>query len=460
MKKYIAVLAMSLIVFSQVSCTSSDSGSDEEVAESDATSTEAVDSELEAIDDGEIAATDETNENFVDTQPAEEALGEAPEQSEIAAEPTPEPAPEPTLEASTDAVTTTEEDLLVEETAAMTPETQVPVESPIVADTSSEVDIASTNTIVEPTPAAIVIEEPPAPKPVMASYRKIERVPFKTAGVLLNSVYIARKGDTFTGISKMVYQSPSKANDLRKWNPTISKVTVGDKIYYNSPNRPTDESVVLTYFEDTGVNAENYIAQDGETVRGVASKVLGSSLGWKELYATNDFEEKNYDKLPAGTVVKYWKKPEPSVQPPVTMPELASNSGMSGSAAVPETLPTEMPSVAMQEPMAPPMDMPPPPPVDMPPPPPADFAQAPPPPVDMPPPPPMESIPPAAPVASVSEVPMDTASSGVLGLGEDVELALGAGLILAAGVAGLLIARRRRANREMTSAFSDTQVGV
>lgn len=340
-------------------------------------------------------------------------------------------------------------------------------EPPLVEETLPADTLGDAGTVAEAAPPVIENPEPPQessasaetsmaeapkaePKPVV-SYRKVEQTPWKEGGKNLNTVYVARDGDSWGSVSQMIYGT-EKATDLKKMNPAIKgrKLKVGDKVYYNSPHRPDDETKVLTYYEDSGVAPEVYLAKSGDNLKKVAKELFGTEQGWKELYATNDFESKG--SLDEGTQIKYWRtapavtKPTEvaATAPPVDMPPPMPPGG--------EMPPPPGPSAEMPPPPAPPGEMaPPPPPTDV-----AANELAPPPPPP-PPPPPVEAVAPPPPPP-----PMDMAKKNMVDGGEPMEedqmTTLAAGAVVAVGLALFMIMRRRR-KKELEQAIQDTQVG-
>lgn len=284
--------------------------------------------------------------------------------------------------------------------------------------------------------------EPPAeqkPK-IIASLKKVEAAPFQKAGMLMNAVYVARPGDDYKSISQMIYGDAGKSSDLKKGNPAIKSVRPGDKIYYNSPQRPTDDQRVLTFYEDQGISPEVYISQEGDNLKKIAKSLLDYPNAWKEIWVTNQVESKGA--LPAGTELRYWK---------------GAGKVASADAPAAETAPA-MPATPPPTEVAPPQDqaaVPPPPPMpesgpevaqnELPPPPPPPPAE-----VAPPPPPP----PPAPKVAATEE---ETAA----GEGDDMMLlGLGGVAVAALGGAFLVARRRRQKQKEMEQVFNDTQVGT
>jgi hypothetical protein len=285
---------------------------------------------------------------------------------------------------------------------------------------TSSGDMASTDT---GTPSEASSLTDVAPVAASGSLKKMVTTPYMKSGILLNALYVARKGDTMKSISNKIYGT-NKVADLKAANPHLAsrKPVVGDKVYYNSPQRPTDKSQVLVYYEDLGLSPETYVAQDGDSIRTVSERLLGDSKSWKEIWATNlDVESK--DTLVAGTQLRYWTgdgAPTDVAAPPVAM----------GSTDLPPAPPVENyppPQQAIaQEPPPPVAEAVPPPP------PPQNFA------IQEPPPPP----PPAAPKVETppaSTNPLDAITSG----GDTTALIAGAILLLAAVFMVILIRKKK-----------------
>lgn len=117
---------------------------------------------------------------------------------------------------------------------------------------------------------------------------KIISVPYKKAGQIVNAVYIARPGDSLLSISEKIYGS-NQVSQLKQINSHLQSrpVTVGDKIYYNSPSRSTDSSQLLFYYQDMKIPSTSYQLSAGDNIRQVAYKLLGHPKSWKEIWATN-----------------------------------------------------------------------------------------------------------------------------------------------------------------------------
>lgn len=459
MKKLIALIACMTLSL-HLGCTSNDSREDSEGDEAvtEETSAEAELGEVEGDASSDTAVADGANEGFLDEQLPEDALGESTTTADAGTEAPPpdmtaDASAEPTLEDPPASIDTgTEAPPVVADTSTETPaDTSMPPvdEAPPVVDSGSSSNDSSS------VAAAAPIDETPAP---VAPLRKVEAMPMTRSGVLLNAVYLARPGDTYKKISTMIYGNESKAKEIRKVNPSLAATPKpGNKVYYNSPARPTDDQKMLTFYEDAGMVPEVYVAKEGDNIRTVAKDLLGYDRAWQEVWATNSVDSKGA--IPAGTELRYWKSAPaaPAViaaapTPPADLPP-----------PPPADLPPPPPDMAAAPPppdMAPPQamnDLPPPPMPDMPPPPPPDMAAAPPPPADLPPPPPAEAVNPPPPPPVAKKAPTIAPEGG---MDNDMMMSLAGAGIIAAGVAAIIIIRKRRQQKEMASAFNDTQVGT
>jgi hypothetical protein len=459
MKKLIALLACIYLSTHLTGCTSKDSKeeSDSPLTETSAEAgTESVDGELEKVEgaDAQAANNTTTDEGFLAESNPNDALGEKPNDSaapppleneqansgggdELSLDGGPTEAPPPL--ASNDTVAPPPDGFSAAPSLGDLP--------PPVSDTGTGVSAP------DPAPVAAAAPADDAPKATPSTYKKVEMVPFTKDGILLNAVYVARPKDTFKSISKKIYGDDKKKKELKEVNPSITSLKTGDKVYYNSPQRPMDDQKILTYYEDSGMIPETYIAQEGEDLKKISKKLLGFDNAWKEIYATNSVETKS--KMTAGTELKFWKSAPDASAPKSDLAMNAPPTGGVMEAPMPDMPPPPPAPPAMEPPMPPPQAAapPPPPPPDIPPPP-QPVAMEPPPP----PPPPVE--PPPPPPMEPKKATAQGEISSEEGMDNDTMLALGGVGIILAGLAGVIIARKRKQQREMAAAFNDTQVGT
>lgn len=294
--------------------------------------------------------------------------------------------------------------------------------------------------------------------------KKVASTPFNKAGVLVNAVYIARDGDDMNAISRKIYGSDSRVQELKNINPTLGQnPSVGDKVYYNSPNRPSDDGQLLNFYQDNGIPAETLNLAAGDNIRTASERVLGHPASWKEIWATNpDVESKlivNRDYS-----LQYWPSGD-------AMPSQAMNDGgglappMEDLPPPPEDLPPPPPPVAKNDNIPPPPpepamdDLPPPPTEDLPPPPVAnnDLPPPPPPADDLPPPPPataqVEPPPPPPPPVKKPPIKRPKAPSASASVDEDADTQIMTfgllGFIILLVVIAVVIRRRRAKQQEM-----------
>lgn len=445
MKKLVILLAFLGLVL-QTSCTSKDSQSDSEVAaDYDSADLE----KLEGDEALEIAGAD----SMASDQLPEDALGETTTTTETSTVTT-EQQPGDSLATTEqlDIATNTETmpaDPFAESSSSVTSEPPMDSSTTIVdAPTPDETSMVQSTTSTE---TSTYTETTTETKP-LPSLQKVATTPWKVGGTLYNTVYFARPGDSLSSISQTIYGTPDRVDELKKGNTMFSRrdVKPGDKVYYNSPHRPDDASRVITYYEDNGIAPETYVANDGDNIRQISKSLLGYDGAWKEVWASNTVESKQG--IPAGTELRYWKS-SPMAAAPVQPPaqpsqELATSQPPASSLPPPPDMNQEMeqmPDMAQSEPPPmpePAMDMPPPPP-------PMDLAQSEPPP---PPPPPAPEAPP------VSEASVDDSAPG---MDSDTTMALGVVGLAAAGLALLIVMRKKRKQKELEQqGLDNTHVGT
>ena len=136
--------------------------------------------------------------------------------------------------------------------------------------------------------------------------KKVVEVPFYKRGILINGVYLARPGDDLASISTKIYGTKDRSDELLKVNSTLVRgLKTGDKVYYNSPQRPNDSNRLMLYYEDMNAVPQIYISKEGDNIRSISKSLLGDKGSWKEIWATN-FHVDSKDQIPAGTELRYW----------------------------------------------------------------------------------------------------------------------------------------------------------
>ena len=153
---------------------------------------------------------------------------------------------------------------------------------------------------------SVLESSPPEEERSWVPVKKVVQVPFFKNGILINAVYLARPGDDLTSVSQRIYGTGSRSSELLKANSTLSRgLKTGDKIYYNSPQRPNDKSKFSLYYEERGIVPKIYRSQYGDNIRVVSKRLLGDEGSWKEIWATNLFVESKGE-IPEGTELRYW----------------------------------------------------------------------------------------------------------------------------------------------------------
>ncbi len=332
----LAILFVSSL-FVITGCSSSDEGAEatDEVAaeETSETATELDPAASESTDEG--VASEETSEDSLDSEEvAEDSLDS---EEEVAAEEKPA-TEEVTADLGEGDEVATDEAAAVAQNKEETDELDDLEDADFGEGADETTDVAA----AEPpaaAPEAPAAEEPPAPETDVAAMteeapvedavvadtgtamertwipvKKIKDIPFTKNGILANTVYLARPGEDLATISQKIY-GEDRSGELAKVNPNLAGgVKVGDKVYYNSPSRPTDSEKMLTYFEDKGVAAQTYVAKAGDNIRVVSKQLLGDENSWKEVWASN-FGVESKDVIPEGTELRYWTSDEGATAP-------------------------------------------------------------------------------------------------------------------------------------------------
>ena len=109
---------------------------------------------------------------------------------------------------------------------------------------------------------------------------------YKIAQDYSNDTYTVVSGDTLSGIAQKTLGLASKASEIAKINPQIKDINkIEPGMIINIPR----------LFKD-------YVVVNGDTLSGIAKKMLGDMLKWKELQEINNIV--NPDSLNVGQVIK------------------------------------------------------------------------------------------------------------------------------------------------------------
>jgi hypothetical protein len=513
MKKIVLLLALFGLAFQATSCKSKKAQDDTEIVENaDVEKIEAEDSALVTTDNiandvgpidetlqaaflGETSTTAATDPALTTTDVAVTESAPKDAAAEIAAAPTLDeqnlgtPAP-------MDATTTAATEPTLESTGGIT-------ETPIAesnTDAAMAQGITETPVLSEP-PTVTASETSTVTKTASAkpsaggSLKKIsDTVPYQFGEGWVNTVYIARPKEKLKDISQKIY-GMDKTKELKKINSFLAARSPkgGDKIYYVSPNRPADSMKTISFYEDTGMIAETYIAKKGDNLKKVSKELLGYSDAYKEVWTTNPVASKTA--LAEGEALRYWKA-NTSVAPTTTVADNTASFPTGGGAQVIDSA-NQLPSQPIAQEMTPPpppapTELPPPA-TELPPPPPADMAppadqlaqNAPPATTDLPPPPPppadtisvgetdaaaMTPPPPPPPTEDLAAAPVEPKKKMVTpnmeeeasseGMNSDTTTMLGGVVVLCSLLAFALIRRNKKKKEIEMASMSETNVGT
>ena len=154
--------------------------------------------------------------------------------------------------------------------------------------------------------SSLPIEEKQSKKKKWIPLKKIPIKPWKQSGRWINAVYIARPADNLNQISMLLF-SQDKTEELKEANPFLKRrdLKVGDKVYYNSPNRPQDGQNFYHYYQDNNKIAQTYDLNTGDNIRTISQRLLGHKDSWKEIWTTNpQVESKGMIQEPI--TIQYW----------------------------------------------------------------------------------------------------------------------------------------------------------
>lgn len=204
-----------------------------------------------------------------------------------------------------------------------------PTDAPVFADAPTDTNDKAEAPMEAPADSMAAAPSEPA---AWVPLKKMKTAAFSAGGANLNRVYVARPGETRAGIAQKIYGDKARSKDLLKWNGFLGRgVKTGDKIYYSSPTNPTDTNM-MTYYEDVGIPAQNYVSRDGDNIREVSKTLLGNKESWKEVWATNMDVQSKGD-IPAGLNIRYWPEgsaaaaPMLAQNPPAEMPPVDPMAG-------------------------------------------------------------------------------------------------------------------------------------
>lgn len=115
--------------------------------------------------------------------------------------------------------------------------------------------------------------------------------------------YVVEHGDTLAKISQRIYGTPGRWNELATLSgiTTPSRIFPGDLVYYT-----LDEGAVNFAQAYEAVQRSEEQVKPGDTLATIASRIYGSSKGWRSIWRQNDKID-NPDVL-AGSTVYYIPK--------------------------------------------------------------------------------------------------------------------------------------------------------
>lgn len=309
-----------------------------EISDSAATLDNSLEEALGETQSSVAQSTDQASTEIVDTaqsavadQVAQVDTSSAPQLDEQALNDVPPPPP-PEISAVADSNEVNLDKVLSENTNSLTDSANAAVDQTTNQANTALNDVAQeatstmnnavqdvTNTVppadqVQPSLTSQAVEEAPAPVVVKSTSKKSvvkmsEQSPYAFNDGFVNTVYFVRPKEKLKDISQKIYGA-DKTKELKQINKFLKarQPRAGDQILYVSPNRPTDSSRMISYFEDNGMVPETYVAQKGDNLKKVSKKLLGYEKAWQEVWITNSIDSQS--KLNEGETIKFWKSTE------------------------------------------------------------------------------------------------------------------------------------------------------
>lgn len=164
-----------------------------------------------------------------------------------------------------------------------------------------------------------------------AGSSSVPKIPSKSVtrrGTELNRFYMARSGDTPESVSNLFYGSPDRAGEVANWNG--NSFAPGKVLYYKSAIEPDDHSM-RSFYQEKGVQPEEYTVAKGDWLSTVAKIRLGHPKSWKEIAVVNGMSSPDslevgqklaiYPKDLSGYSKQVVEEPKPEPQQVAQVPE-------------------------------------------------------------------------------------------------------------------------------------------
>gem|GEM_PF-3352889 len=136
-----------------------------------------------------------------------------------------------------------------------------------------------------------------------SDFPTLKSKPFMNKGHTMNAYLFSRKGQSWSDLSKALYNRPDRAQLLKKWNNKAKLNQSAQIIYYNSPFRPNDKKEMLYIMSDFDLNLKSYTAKKGDSLSLIAKRKLGSLNNWNEIAHINKNTIKHPDRIQIGQTI-------------------------------------------------------------------------------------------------------------------------------------------------------------
>lgn len=116
---------------------------------------------------------------------------------------------------------------------------------------------------------------------------KVAANPFESSGVWMNAYQFVRSNDdSWETLATRAYGSSQQWETLKNWNPGV-RLKPGNIVYYNSPQRPTDQERIRHIADDLGLPLDNVTVNAGDTLSKMAENFYQEPRLWREIAALN-----------------------------------------------------------------------------------------------------------------------------------------------------------------------------
>ncbi len=120
----------------------------------------------------------------------------------------------------------------------------------------------------------------------LSSFPSVASQPFEKDGYVMNSYVFVRNEKSWKDLSVLLYGRDDRAGMLSQWNAGQA-VSAGSVVYFSSPFRPNDSSVMKPFESEYGLSLESVVVQPGDSLSAISQRMYGEIDGWREIASLN-----------------------------------------------------------------------------------------------------------------------------------------------------------------------------